>query len=505
MSKFGNLMQNFIMSSPRRANWFLSKRPEDFWIKQGRKKALATFKMVAANVGAYKKFLKEHKINPDDVKTIEDFSNLPYIDKKNYIDENSLNDLVLGKIDDSFSIASSSGSTGKSYYWPRLPQQDANMTNILNIVYSNFLEVEKHSTLCIITLALGMWMAGEAAADVSRTIAKKKGKKMVVVTPGLDYEEALRVSKDLGDHFDQILFIGYGSFLSDLLEEGKKRGIDWSKHHLKFVTGGEAVTEETKEYLLNFGKNPNKYTDFINLYAAADAAIIGFETPFSNLIKDLASKNDSLCESLFGEKIVPSLAQYNPAAYYLELVNQELVITTYSALPLVRYNIHDRGNLLSFNKAISILEKFGYKTDKLMEFDLKSNIWNLPFVYVSGKSSGATLYGITIYPEYIANALETTDLEKYAVPEFKLKTLYKDKDQFLSIEVKLKNRVTPNKELEDLFRNEITKKLRKNSTEYVKLLKSIGTKDHIELKLTKFEDYIPNVAKVSGKKKYLST
>ena len=47
------------------------------------KRAISVFKLTAKYVPAYKDFLKKAKINPDKIITIQDFKQVPIIDKKN--------------------------------------------------------------------------------------------------------------------------------------------------------------------------------------------------------------------------------------------------------------------------------------------------------------------------------------------------------------------------------------------------------------------------------------
>ncbi|MFM6004634.1 MAG: phenylacetate--CoA ligase family protein, partial [Sphaerospermopsis kisseleviana] len=82
--------------------------------------AINLFKTVAATVPAYKAFLATHHINPATIQTLADFQKLPVICKENYISLYTLPELcqdrILGSCD---MIAASSGSTGKSTFWPR--------------------------------------------------------------------------------------------------------------------------------------------------------------------------------------------------------------------------------------------------------------------------------------------------------------------------------------------------------------------------------------------------
>src|SRR5258708_5990948 len=87
--------------------------------KDGEKKALQLFHKAAEHVPAYKKFLKKHHINPHTISSYNEFQKVPFTDKKNYLDIYPFEELVWnGKISNNFVISSSSGTTGRPYYWP---------------------------------------------------------------------------------------------------------------------------------------------------------------------------------------------------------------------------------------------------------------------------------------------------------------------------------------------------------------------------------------------------
>jgi phenylacetate-coenzyme A ligase PaaK-like adenylate-forming protein len=83
MAKISDVLQNFIMSNPKRAMKFMSSMSASFWERQGRKRALSIFHEAAEKVPAYKRFLKLKEVNSKEIKTFEDFQKrVPIIDKK---------------------------------------------------------------------------------------------------------------------------------------------------------------------------------------------------------------------------------------------------------------------------------------------------------------------------------------------------------------------------------------------------------------------------------------
>jgi phenylacetate-CoA ligase len=106
---------------------------------------------------------------------------------------------------------------------------------------------------------------------------------------------------------------------------------------------------------------------------------------------------------------MPSLLQFNPGTFYIESnKNEELLFTVKAGIPLVRYNIHDKGGIISFDKMLEVLNKHGYDPlKKLKKIGYsKGDIWRMPFFYVFGRTDGTiSIGGANIYPENIEAAL----------------------------------------------------------------------------------------------------
>jgi phenylacetate-CoA ligase len=121
----------------------------------------------------------------------------------------------------------------------------------------------------------------------------------------------------------------------------------------------------------------------------------------------LATRPD-LAHTLFGEPRLPSLLQYDPAARYFEQVDGELVFTAAMGTPLIRYNIHDTGGVLSSADVLARCQHAGY--DPLAELaaaGYSGPAPALPFVYVFGRSDFTiSFYGANIYPENVKAGLE---------------------------------------------------------------------------------------------------
>ena len=154
------------------------------------------------------------------IHSVEDFKKLPIIDKKSYIKKFELKDLALaGKVSSAYVIETSSGYSGKPFYWLRIPKEDELFPAYINYGFIQMYGIDKIKTLVIMTLGLGTWTAGEKMGQALR-IAAAKNPLLTVVTPGSDLGETIQIIQNLGGYFDQIIINGYPPFVKTVIDEG---------------------------------------------------------------------------------------------------------------------------------------------------------------------------------------------------------------------------------------------------------------------------------------------
>jgi len=488
-------MQSIIMSRREWATWFMSTMKGSFWEKQGVKKSLKRFQEVASRVPAYKKMLQEHSINPADITTIEAYKKLPILDKKNYLKKYEIEELCLdGKLSDKYLIDRSSGYSGTSFFWPRLVEEDRDYPTYMKIAYEQFYGIHKKSTLMIITLGLGSWVGGEKISWATREIAMQGKNPFTVITPGLDLNETLEIVDYFKNKYDQIVIVGYPPFVKTVIDEGDRRGIDWKSFEIKIGLGGEGYSEDWREYIRQkIGMDKNDFMGIAGGYGAADLGMsVGREYPISVLIRKLANHKKELAKDLFGEENIPSLCQYNPSTFYIEAINKELIFSCQPGVPLIRYNIHDRGGVIPFDKAIEIVESHGFKPFELLlgQGYTKRDIWQLPFFYVYGRSDGTiAISGGKVYVENIKEALDNAEIAKTNTGNFKMEVKHdSQQNQQLTIRVELSNGEQPNVELEKKYQEVIIQTLLRINSEYAILYRTNKGGVIPEIKLYKYHD-----------------
>jgi phenylacetate-CoA ligase len=416
MSKIAQIMQKFIMSNPDRALKFFASRSPEWWEKQGEKKALETFHEAAEKVPAYRDFLSKNGIKDHTkIQTIEDFKKyVPITTKENYILAYDLKERLSVPYQKLFTIATTSGTTGKPVYWPRLAIQDQMVTFYYEILCRNMYRIHEIPTLVVVAFSLGNYIAGELNTFLWKEIALRHGNKVTVATPGSDLEGILEIFKGFIDKYDQIIVGGYPNFFKLFVDAGEREGINWKKYNIKLLYGGEpcpkALAQKLKEKILGEKTDPSF---LLAVYGAADAGGIGFANPFTVIVGELLEKNSKLKNELGlkGEGIYSeeSLCQINTLAYFIEEVDERLTITFGGAVPLVRYNIKDIGKIIPYNQLIKTLEE-----EKINIFEILNEkasyfrVFKQPLVSVAGRESAISIDGANVFPFQIAEIIESS-------------------------------------------------------------------------------------------------
>jgi len=303
--------------------------PANEWLELGKKKFLSLFHRAATQVPAYKKFLHKHGVDHQAVATWDDFVKLPTIDKNNYLEKYPLEELCW---QDEFSkqhmISASSGSSGSPFFWFRSSWQEFEASLTHELLFYKFWQIDKKKTLLLVNFSMGMYVAGVLTQNCGQRLAQKNYP-LTVISPGISITECVRIIKELGGKYEQVILAGYPPFLKDIIDTGSKAGIDWAQTDIKFLFAGEGFSEDWRSYLLKqVGANKEDYPSF-SLYGSADANILAHETPASINLRQLASRDSNFAKALFGEiQRLPGYFQYNPLARYFESIEGEIIINS---------------------------------------------------------------------------------------------------------------------------------------------------------------------------------
>jgi phenylacetate-CoA ligase len=376
--------------------------------------ALALFQEVASEVPAYREFLRGANVDPARVTTVADFQALPVTNKQNYHQAFRLAALCRGgALDASDIIAVSSGSTGRPTFWPRSKADEFGTSFRFEQVLRDGFGLGRARTLGVVCFALGSWVGGMYTTAACRNVAAK-GYPLTLVTPGNHPAEILRLVRELGPEFEELVLFGYPPFLKDVIDAGRADGLDWGARPVRLVTAGEVFSEAWRSLVLErLGQaDPARHT--ASLYGTADGGVLANETPLSIRIRRFLAENTRATRDLFGESRLPTLCQYDPLHRYFERVGEHLVFTGEGGVPLIRYDILDRGGVIPAAAMQAFLGEHGFDvTGAGGEGPM------LPFVYVFGRTGFAlSFYGANVYPENVAVGLEQGELASSATGKF---------------------------------------------------------------------------------------
>src|SRR6185369_4132864 len=230
----------------------IKTKKETFWIKRGQNQALKLFHEMSRRVPAYKDFLKKNKVRVSEIKTIADFVKIPLTNKENYLLSYPLEKLCWdGKFKgQKWTVSSTSGSTGQPYYFPRTKFQDEQFKLTAELVFKDFFQIEKKSTLFVDCFALGVWIGGIFMFQAIKGLIDSELYPLSIITPGADKTESLKAIKNLAPKFEQIIIGGYAPLVKDLIDLGSKQGINWKKYNVKYFFAAEGFTEGYRDYIL---------------------------------------------------------------------------------------------------------------------------------------------------------------------------------------------------------------------------------------------------------------
>jgi phenylacetate-CoA ligase len=410
--------------------------------REGGARAVELFRDVSRSVPAYAKFLARHGVDPDSVRTPDDFARVPTTSKKDYHQANELAELCrAGDLSTCDFVAVSSGSTGEPTIWPRFASDEIGTAWRFEQVLADSFGAGSRRTLGVVCFALGSWVGGMYTIAACRHIAAK-GYPLTLVTPGNQLAEILRVVRALGPSFEQVVLFGYPPFLNDVLHAGHADGLDWRRHATRLVTAGEVFSESFRSLVCARAGADDPVRHSASLYGTADGGVLANETPLSISIRRFLAERPEAARELFGEARLPTLCQYDPTHRYFEVDGGELLFTGDGGAPLVRYRILDRGGIVSHDAMLAFVRDHGFDPTAGLEIGREARA--LPFVFVFGRGNFAlSFYGANIYPENVSPALEQPKLAAHLTGKFVIEIADADEHPVLSVAVELARNIEP--------------------------------------------------------------
>jgi phenylacetate-CoA ligase len=196
--------------------------------------------------------------------------------------------------------------------------------------------------------------------------------------------------------------------------------------------------------------------------------------------------------ALFGEARLPTLAQYDPLSRCFECEDGALSFSGDNGVPLVRYNILDRGGLVPYRTMLAFLAGYGF--DPLAELGVRARgVRDLPFVFVFGRSDFTVSYfGANIYPENVTVGLEQPAVSGFVTGKFVLEAVEgADRDRFLSIVVELAPGEAAGTGRRDAVADAIHAELLRLNSEFAAYVPPAAQRPQVELRPFGDPDHFP--------------
>ena len=400
---------------------------------------LELFERTRASVPAYAAFLAGHRVDPSQVRSLEDFHRLPLTTKTNYHQRYPLAERCrAGDPSSCDMIAASSGSTGEPTFWPRFFTDELAVSARFEQVFRDSFAADTRRTLAVVCFPLGSWVGGMFTASCCRHLASK-GYPLTVVTPGNQKDDIFRVMRSLAPLFEQTVLLGYPPYLKDVIDAGIAEGVPWHSFSLKLVLAGEVFSEEWRSLIAERAGMHNPTSDFASLYGTADGGVLANETPLSVSIRRFLAERSDAAQALFGEARLPTLLQYDPWERYFEEHRRTLVFSGDGGVPHLRYHISDSGGILPYSTLIERLHDLGFDAELAARKAGATRLHRLPFVYVFGRSHFAvSYYGANIFPDTVCIGLEQPLTQAFVTGKFVLEVKEDEqRDRQLTIAVEL--------------------------------------------------------------------
>ena len=459
----------------------------DELIRLGHENAVALFHRAAGGIAAYSDFLKRHAFDPKSVNSPADFQRVPISSKENYIERYPLEELVWNRnLGNATMIHSSSGTSGKPYYWPCTDEELKRSMTIYETVFRGGFDVggKYQKTLLVVCFGMGTWIAG-SYTTAATMLLRLQGLPVTIVTPGFNRLEALGLMHDLGLSFDQVILAGIPSFIKDLLDE-------WSQirpnnfPRIGVLLAGEGFPESWRDHVA--GAIGGDSHDVISLLGSADAGLIGFESEQSIALRKSMVNDESLRRSLLHSDRVPGVLHFDPCHRFLEASNSgQLLLTADRTIPLIRYDTMDVGGILPSSVLQDILPT---------QRDDQAKV-NLPLMYLFGRGTkSATLYGANIHAEWIQEFLVESRVSECTSGRFCLETGWlANQNQQLVVRFELAREFNPIGNEDAAWAESLAKLLRSRSTEYARICQEYGERADPKITLHPYasSEYFPAI------------
>jgi phenylacetate-CoA ligase len=273
---------------------------------------------------------------------------LPLVTKKGFFANHAWRDFIpKDAYTDVYSVIRSSGTSdgnsNRGFFWPQLKSVDAAMAPSVHSSIVKTFSLDSRKTLVIIGLSLGSWAGGEQYSFIFKSLALNSQLPLVVFSPGNQHQEIMEIIEKCHTEFDQIIIGVCPSAIFYLERMAQQGGTAFPLDKISFLVTGEPFPEALRVDLQTRSGQAADRLPVLSVYGSADTGILGVESLPLVRVRQYLSTHPEVAQKLgFTSQVIPNLYHAQLEDVFLEVVNEELVITKWQGIPLVRYNLEDR-------------------------------------------------------------------------------------------------------------------------------------------------------------------
>ena len=406
-------------------------------------------KRTVSEIPAYKKFLATNGLSS----LPNQFADLPLTSKNSYVLPSDHLDLLAG--DDQTVFYHRSSSLNNSLYWPQ-----PKLTKELIILFKHYLEqnyqIHTRKSVCIVGAYMGSWIGGQNLTYYLENITGYIDYPLSIFTPGNNVEEIVQFILKHNHYADQFIVFLCPSFIAYIFDAVEAMGIrdQFPFFKLRFLTVGESFTEFFREHINKTCAINEGSQSLFSIYGSADTGMIGAESLASITIRQMLYH--SQLETLH-HGTLPHLFHFLSEDAYIEEINEEIFITKWQGIPIVRYNLHDKVKFYSWKelRKFVLSHKLGGPQKELSHYIIEKAGENLPdIIALFGRSdSSLKLQDTFISEEILDHIMNSKLLSEFLTGHYRASVEYDNHDhQYLGLLLELKPSTTLSDELiHDLY------------------------------------------------------
>jgi phenylacetate-CoA ligase len=418
-------------------------------------------------VSAYRQFLREKSLDE-----VPDWDSIPVADKKSYILSNEMPDLMANSLADCFCIFSSAGTSGGSAYWPLLRESYKNGAGAVAWMLDSHYSVASKKTLFIVAIDMDSWMGGEHLCWVLKNAALDSGYPMAVFPAGQVFTDVLKVIGTTEELYDQFVIVTMPSLIGHIHMMAAEAGVDLPLSKIKYLVSAEPMPEDVRVTFREKAGIKAGQPFLYSIYGSADTGALGAETVVSIAARELLTNNEALAEEMGIQGSIPHLFHCSAFDGYLECIDNELVITRWQGIPLVRYNLHDAVEFFAwepFQKAILASPSLRPEDEPLVRTIRGADAGLPALIALSGRADACLILGGANLFEYqLDAAVRATELSELLTGVYKARVIYQADRQLqqLEFDLELKADVALTEVTEDFLYSALCKALCRITIEF---------------------------------------